>query len=115
MNVDDEEGENYVSLGSPYDPDNHEGVFKSGVKVKTLIMCNGIWFTSSGFGIMWNATQVRIKEPERLENYSFLDDTDDEESKDEESQDEVIVQTPSPIVEKEPINYVDSSSDDDVN
>ena len=80
MNVEDNSKEDYVSLGSEYDPENHDGVFKSGVKVKAIIKCNGIWFTQTGFGVLWNATQLRINVPERFENYSFLDDTSDEDS-----------------------------------
>ena len=80
MNVDDNSKDDYVNLGSEYDPENHDGVFKSGVKVKGILKCNGIWFTQTGFGVLWNATQIRINVPERFENYSFLDDSSDEES-----------------------------------
>lgn len=80
MNVDDNSKDDYVNLGSEYDPENHDGVFKSGVKVKAILKCNGIWFTQTGFGVLWNATQIRINVPERFENYSFLDDSSDEES-----------------------------------
>lgn len=80
MNVDDNSKDDYVNLGSEYDPENHDGIFKSGVKIKAILKCNGIWFTQTGFGVLWNATQIRINVPERFENYSFLDDSSDEES-----------------------------------
>ena len=107
MNVDDSSKDDYVNLGSEYDPENHDGVFKSGVKVKAILKCNGIWFTQTGFGVIWNATQIRITVPERFENYSFLDDSSDEEN-DEENPPPLTVE-----VEKEEPQFVESSDEDD--
>ena len=107
MNVDDNSKEDYVHLGSEYDPENHDGVFKSGVKVKAILKCNGIWFTQTGFGVLWNATQIRINVPVRAENYSFLDDSSDEE-------DEV---KPPPLTDDTPepagTQFVESSDEED--
>jgi len=110
MNVDDNSQEDYVNLGSEYDPENHDGVFKAGVKVKAILKCNGIWFTQTGFGVIWNATQIRIKAPTRFENYSFLDDSDEETAED--------VQPP-PLTDDKSSTVVESqfveSSDEDEN
>ena len=83
MNVNDPKGENYVLLGIPIPYDQrlsikHQGVFKKGTKVKMVLRCNGIWITNGKFGCTWAAEQLRIKMPESYDDYSFLDDTDDE-------------------------------------
>lgn len=81
MNVNDPEKENYVKLGihCPYGSKiKHEGVFKKGTKVKMVLRCNGIWMSSAGFGCTWSAQQIRIKANPTFDNYSFLDDTDEE-------------------------------------
>ena len=113
MNVDDNSKEDYVNLGSEYDPENHDGVFKSGVKVKAILKCNGIWFTQTGFGVLWNATQIRINVPERFENYSFLDDSSDEENDDTDDSNTLTRQlTTAPEKKAEP-QFVESSDEDD--
>ena len=107
LNVDDNSKEDFVNLGTEYDPENHDGIFKSGVKVKAILKCNGIWFTQTGFGVLWNATQIRINVPERFENYSFLDD-----SSDEENDEKPPPLTPEKVENSEP-QFVESSDEDE--
>ena len=109
MNVDDNSKDDYVNLGSEYDPENHDGVFKSGVKVKAILKCNGIWFTQTGFGVLWNATQIRINVPEKFENYSFLDDSSDEENNEENNEEKSPVKTEN----KDEPQFVESSDEDE--
>ena len=78
MNVENEDEDDFVMLGASYDPDNHEGLFKGGTKVKVIMKCFGLWFSASGFGVKWNATQMRVKAQQKFDNYSFLDDSDDD-------------------------------------
>ena len=69
LNVDDKEGEEYV------DPSKLLG---KGNSVKLLLKCNGMWFSTAGFGCTWKAEQVKIKVPEQLEDYAFCDDDDED-------------------------------------
>ena len=45
-----------------------------GNTVKLLLKCNGLWFSTAGFGCTWKAEQIKIKVPEKLEDYAFRDD-----------------------------------------
>lgn len=49
-----------------------------GAKVRALVQCSGMWFASGRFGCTWNVVQLRVKVPARLNQYSFLADSDDE-------------------------------------
>ena len=85
MNVSDKSKDDFVLLGIPIPYDQrlsikHQGVFKKGTKVKMVLRCNGIWITNGKFGCTWAAEQLRIKLPESFDNYSFLDDTDEEDA-----------------------------------
>ena len=42
-----------------------------------LLKCNGLWFSSAGFGATWKAEQIKLKIPESLEEYAFRDDDED--------------------------------------
>ena len=101
LNVSDKDKDDYVCLGVniPYEErasTPHRGVFKRGTKVKVLLRCKGIWITAGKFGCSWSAEQIRIKTPSGIDDYAFLDDTDEEESG-----------------EKIETNFVDSSDDED--
>lgn len=87
MNTSDESKEDYVDL---------ENKFKKGTKVKMLLSCNGIWIASGKFGCTWKAEQIRINPPVAFDDFSIMDDSDEEEK-----------------LEKIESNYVDDSDDSD--
>lgn len=68
LNVDNEESEDFI---------DHSKLMAKGNKVKLLLKCNGLWFSTAGFGCTWKAEQIKIKVPEKLEDYAFRDDDDD--------------------------------------
>ena len=101
MNVNEPEKENHVVLGihipwSESANTPHQGVFKKGTQVKAVLRCKGIWITNGNFGCTWSAEQIRIKPKPGFDDYAFLDDSDEEESRE--------------TIEG---NFVNSSSDDD--
>lgn len=67
LNVDNEESEDFI---------DHSKLMSKGNKVKLLLKCNGLWFSTAGFGCTWKAEQIKIKVPEKLEDYAFRDDDD---------------------------------------
>jgi hypothetical protein len=71
MNTDDSECSEYVDL---------EKSFRKGTRVKMLISCNGIWIVNGKFGCTWKAEQIRINPPVGFDDFSIMDDSDEEES-----------------------------------
>jgi hypothetical protein len=63
-----------------------------GTTGRILLTCRGLWFTSAGFGSMWNAEQIKLKVPKVLEDYAFRDDdgefVDESDDKEEEEEEE---------------------------
>ena len=68
INVDDSDGEYYQEPSK---------LLGKGTTVRLLLKCNGLWFSSAGFGATWKAEQIKLKVPESLEEYAFRDDDDD--------------------------------------
>ena len=75
LNVDNEENEDFI---------DHSKLMAKGNTVKLLLKCNGLWFSTAGFGCTWKAEQIKIKVPEKLEDYAFRDDDDGFVDEDEE-------------------------------
>jgi hypothetical protein len=68
LNVDSKEEDNYVETSN---------LLSKGNSAKLLLKCNGMWFSTAGFGCTWKAVQVKVKVPEQLDDYAFRDDDDD--------------------------------------
>ena len=68
LNVDNKDNEDFVEASS---------LLGKGNSVKLLLKCNGMWFSTAGFGCTWKAEQIKLKVPETLEEYAFRDDGDD--------------------------------------
>ena len=49
-----------------------------GATGKALMECTGIWFAGGRFGIGWKLVQMKVKVPQTLSGYSFIDTSDDE-------------------------------------
>ena len=79
INVDNSEVENYQEANK---------LLSKGTTVRLLLKCNGLWFSSAGFGATWKAEQIKLKIPESLEEYAFRDDDDDDTFVDEKDEDE---------------------------
>jgi hypothetical protein len=74
----------------------------------SLLECTGIWFAGSKFGIGWKLVQMQVlNRPSGVSGYSFLPDSDAEDSDDEEP----VVTKNTPQV----ANDDDSDNDDDEN
>ena len=67
INVDNEDDENYQEVSN---------LLSKGSSVKLLLKCNGLWFSTVGFGCTWKAEQMKVKVPETLEEYAFRDEGD---------------------------------------
>lgn len=51
-----------------------------GAKVQMILELSSVWFVGkTQFGVSWRLVQVRVQQPEKLQGYSFRDDSDDEE------------------------------------
>ena len=49
-----------------------------GTKVCALVQCSVLWSAAGKFGASWRVVQLRVKPQERLVDYAFLEDSDDE-------------------------------------
>jgi len=83
INITNPDGENFKEIGiiRPFDERMsipHEGLFKKGTKVKTVLQCGGVWIFGGRFGCGWTAKQILIKPLPGFDNYAFLDDSDEE-------------------------------------
>ena len=86
INVDNKDEDSYVEAAN---------LLSKGNLAKLLLKCNGMWFSTAGFGCTWKAVQVKVKVPEQLDDYAFrgddedtfIDDTD-EDDKDEDEDDD---------------------------
>jgi hypothetical protein len=74
-----DENRKRLNVDKKDDPDfiDHSKLMSKGNTVKLLLKCNGLWFSTAGFGCTWKAEQIKIKVPEKLEDYAFRDDDDD--------------------------------------
>ena len=49
-----------------------------GTTGKTLLECTGIWFAGGRFGVGWKVVQMKVKVPETLKGYAFIESSDDD-------------------------------------
>lgn len=75
LNVSNPEEENYVDIAH---------LLKKGSKVKLVLKCAGLWIASGKFGCTWQAEQMLVSVPPKLDDFAFRsDDEDDEEATEE--------------------------------
>lgn len=86
INVDDESGDNYQEVSN---------LLSKGSSVKLLLKCNGLWFSTVGFGATWKAEQMKVKVPETLEEYAFRDEGDQFVESDSGEEDEEVEESDS--------------------
>ena len=82
INVDNEDDEDYVNINQ---------VLSKGTSFRAILKCTGLWVSNIGFGVSWQAVQMKVKLIDNLEEYAFRDDYEPEpekEEEDEESSDE---------------------------
>ena len=78
-----------------------------GAEAKALLKCVGIWFAGGRFGVGWRIEQMRVKIPETLQGYSFVDSDDDED--DDNNSNDSVLSKPEEVEESE------SDSDNEIN
>ena len=61
------------------DSSTFEDLFKKGSTIKTILRCNGIWIAGGKYGCSWTIVQVMVDAVKNVDNYSFLDDNEDNE------------------------------------
>lgn len=64
--------------GDVFDKNNKEislDSIKSGMYVKAIIECVGMYFVPNEFGVTWKAIQLKVEDP-GISGYSFIDDSD---------------------------------------
>tara|TARA_B100000902_G_scaffold358873_1_gene374232 strand:+ start:151 stop:894 length:744 start_codon:yes stop_codon:yes gene_type:complete len=83
-----DEKRNRINVDNKDEPDfiDHSKLMAKGNTVKILLKCHMMWFSTAGFGCTWKAEQIKVKVPEKLEDYAFRDD---DEFVDEEEEEEV--------------------------
>ena len=77
INVDNENEEDYVEI---------EKVLAKGTSFRAILKCTGLWGSNIGFGLSWQAAQMKVKLPDNLEEYAFRDDFEPEPEKEEEEE-----------------------------
>jgi hypothetical protein len=81
-----------------------------GTEAKALLQCTGIWFAGGKFGVGWKLVQMKVKVPETLQGYSFVESDDDDEDGDGDGDDASNNIKASSVSE----SVSDSDSDDDI-
>jgi len=99
INVNDESKEDFVLADS---------LMAKGCSAMCILKCNGLWFSSVGFGCSWKAVQMKVKLPENLEEYAFRDDDDEVDS------DEIEEGEPEPEKEDSSEEESEESSEEEV-
>jgi len=92
LNVSNPEEENYVDIAH---------LLKKGSKVKLVLKCAGLWIASGKFGCTWQAEQMLVSVPPKLDDFAFRSDDEDDE------EDEV-----EKVEDKKETTMIDDSSDD---
>ena len=91
LNVSNPGEDNYVDISH---------VLKKGSKVRLVLKCAGLWIASGKFGCTWQAEQMMVSVPPKLDDFAFRSDEED----DEEATEEQDV--------KKSTTMINSSSDD---
>lgn len=63
-----------------------------GAKLQMILECASVWFVGkTQFGITWKLLQVRVQQPENIQGFSFVEDSDEEveDEEDEELEDTI--------------------------
>jgi len=61
----------------------------AGSKVQAILECNSVWFVNKNmYGVSWRLVQVKIQKDERMNGFSFVEDSDAEEEYEEEEEEE---------------------------
>ena len=79
INVDKEDEDDYVGI---------EKVLVKGTSFRAILKCTGLWVSNIGFGVSWQAAQMKVKLPENLEEYAFRDEDDFEPEPEKEDEEE---------------------------
>ena len=96
LNVSNPEEENYVDIAH---------LLKKGSKVKLVLKCAGLWIASGKFGCTWQAEQMLVSVPPKLDDFAFR--SDDEDDDDDDDDEEV-----GKVEEKKETTMIEDSSDD---
>ena len=79
INVDNENEDEYVGI---------EKVLAKGTSFRAILKCTGLWVSNIGFGVSWQAAQMKVKLPDNLEEYAFRDEDDFEPEPEKEDEEE---------------------------
>lgn len=52
---------------------------KPNAKIQALIRCNGLWSYENKWGLSWKVCKITVNNPHNFVDYSFIEDTDNEE------------------------------------
>ena len=77
INVDNEDDEDYVNINQ---------VLSKGTTFRAILKCTGLWVSNIGFGVSWQAVQMKVKLVDNLEEYAFRDDFEPEPEKEEDEE-----------------------------
>ena len=73
------------------DSSTFEDLFKKGSTIKAILRCNGIWIAGGKYGCSWAIVQVMVDAVKNVDNYSFLDDNDEDDNESgSDSEDELV-------------------------
>jgi ubiquitin len=100
LNVSHPEEENYVDVGN---------LLKKGSKVKLVLKCAGLWIASGKFGCTWQAEQMLVSVPPKLDDFAFRSDEEDE---DEDEEGATAVGGKDKVEEKKDSTLIDDSSEE---
>ena len=65
INVDNEDEEDYVNINQ---------VLSKGTSFRAILKCTGLWVSNIGFGVSWQAVQMKVKLIDNLDEYAFRDE-----------------------------------------
>jgi len=95
LNVSNPEEDNYVDVAH---------LLKKGSKVKLVLKCAGLWIASGKFGCTWQAEQMLVSVPPKLDDFAFRSDDEDD--------DEEVQEDKGKVEEKKETTMIEDSSEE---
>ena len=78
-------------LSFPQDEEDYVNinqVLSKGTGFRAILKCTGLWVSNIGFGVSWQAVQMKVKLIDNLEEYAFRDEDDFEPEPEKEVEEE---------------------------
>ena len=66
--------------------DDVRSLVTKGGTARAIMSCSGVWFAGGKFGVSWRLLHLQVQPSNTIKNYSFLEDSDNEDNEDNTSE-----------------------------